>query len=188
MAHEWQRPTKASSLIVPVHVVVDNAMFLRLLCPPARVKVVVERIREKKTTARQGAAAMKHRDIVLIYGKDKTDQLCARLKEAGRWYYDEEWPKDEDEIYNYVTRPRKLNVENITSEKASMQATAHIDDAEAMNQLTAADGVFGAGVENSHGSWREGCARADLGRRGAEASQKEGKKGSRRTGSHGSCD
>ena len=67
-------------------------------------------------------------------------------REQGRFYYDEEFPDDEAEIYYYLNRPRKVNVDNIASERAEMKASVQVDDSEVMEQLTGPDGVFAAGA------------------------------------------
>lgn len=60
-----------------------------------RVKVQVERIREKKITARSGAVGMKQREIEKIYDEDKTKKLCAKLKaeECGQTYLAHQSPE-----------------------------------------------------------------------------------------------
>ena len=110
-----------------------------------RVKVNVERMREKKTTARQGAIAMKKRDIIKTY-PERGEELCKKLRSSGRFYHDEEFPSDSEEIFYYVRQPRKVNVDMIVGEKTSMTASMAVEDSAAMEQLTGPDGVFAAGA------------------------------------------
>ncbi|CAE7723531.1 unnamed protein product [Symbiodinium sp. CCMP2456] len=109
------------------------------------VKVNVERIREKKTTARAGALAMKKRDIVKTY-PERGEELCKKLRASGRYYRDEEFPSDSEEIFYYVRQPRKVNVDTIVGERATMGANMHVDDSATMEQLTGQDGVFCPGA------------------------------------------
>ncbi|CAE7408965.1 unnamed protein product [Symbiodinium microadriaticum] len=109
------------------------------------VKVNVERMREKKTTARQGGLAMKKRDIVKTY-PERGEELCKKLRASGRFYRDEEFPSDSEEIFYYVRQPRKVNVDTIVGEKATLGATMQVEDSAAMDQLTGQDGVFAAGA------------------------------------------
>ncbi|CAE7363034.1 unnamed protein product [Symbiodinium sp. CCMP2592] len=110
------------------------------------VKVHVERVREKKITSRSGAQGMKQHEIAKIYDEVKTQKLCAKLKAEGRFYYDPEFPEDETEIYYYLNRPRKVNVDNIASERANMTASMQVEDSDVMAELTGPDGVFAAGA------------------------------------------
>ncbi|CAE7826424.1 unnamed protein product [Symbiodinium sp. CCMP2592] len=109
------------------------------------VKVTVERMREKKTTARQGALAMKKRDIIKTY-PGRGEELCKKLRSSGRFYRDEEFPSDSEEIFYYVRQPRKVNVDVIVGEKASMSGSMAVEDSAAMEQMTGQDGVFAAGA------------------------------------------
>ena len=146
MAQQRQRPSEARALTFTVQhpnvigVVKTPPMSVR------RVKVCVERIRENKTTAREGALAMKKRDILNVYPEDKAEKLCKKLFAQGRYYEDEEFPGDNDEIFYYVRQPRKVNVDAVTSEKASLSANMKVGDASVMEQMTGSDGVFAAGA------------------------------------------
>lgn len=59
----------------------------------------MERKSEKEVLARSQREALKARDIKLKYPAPKGDQLIASLKKRGLWYYDPDFPQDEEDRY-----------------------------------------------------------------------------------------
>ena len=52
---------------------------------------------EFKNTTKSGRKGVKRRDMEKELPKEKVDALCNRLKSAGLWQYDEDWPNDEED-------------------------------------------------------------------------------------------
>ena len=111
----------------------------------SNVEVAFERRTEKKTTSTKQRAGTKHRDLVTIYGKDKADDLCQRLRAAGMYYADPDFPKDEDEIYFYANQGNILREKNSVVEGATVTVKEKGNEklAEAMMQE---GGVLASGV------------------------------------------
>lgn len=85
---------------------------------------------------------MKMRDILKKYPEQKALSLVKRLKEKGMFYYDEDFPGDEEEIYFYIGEGNVLKDKNSTSE--SQKVTLK----EAGKELAQALTSEGAPLEN----------------------------------------
>ena len=59
--------------------------------------IAVERRVEQVNTARNGLISMKARDILGKYPKEKAEALIKALKAKGRWYYDVDFPDDDED-------------------------------------------------------------------------------------------
>lgn len=54
---------------------------------------------EFKNIRKSGRKGVKRRDLEKELPKEKVDLLCNKLKSAGLWQYDEDWPDDQEDQY-----------------------------------------------------------------------------------------
>lgn len=62
-----------------------------------RVEVLVKRRSEKVVLSRAEREGVKARDIMSRYPAEKAQTLIKNLKDKGLWYYDPEFPKDDED-------------------------------------------------------------------------------------------
>lgn len=74
----------------------NHELYAPLLHAP-RVEVLVTRRAEKKVLSRAEREGLKARDIMARYPADKGKALIKSLKDRGLWYYDDEFPQDEED-------------------------------------------------------------------------------------------
>lgn len=70
--------------------------------PLPRLEVTIERRAEKKTLSRKEREGVKGRDLMKRYPADKAKSLMASLRAKGLWYWDTEFPGDEEELGNWA--------------------------------------------------------------------------------------
>lgn len=63
------------------------------------MEVAFTRKAEKITTNTKEREALKARDLLKRYAKPKADKLMKSLRERGLWYWDPEFPQDEEELW-----------------------------------------------------------------------------------------
>lgn len=108
--------------------------------------IVVEREIENKNTARAGFESAKARDLLLKYGQEKGKKLIEGLKSKGRWYWDPEFPQDEEEIYYYTSAPRSIVNENSTANRMKLQGKETNPDAGLLAAMTGEQGPLASGA------------------------------------------
>ena len=85
-----------------------------------RTEVHFERRAERRHTTKQGREGMKKRDIFLKYpDKSKATDLINRLYKGGLYYFDPDFPRDEEDwfssnkypstIYGFVSNNMEIN-------------------------------------------------------------------------------
>ena len=57
----------------------------------------ISRKAEARTTATRARAGTKARDIMKLYPKEKAEGLIQRLRSKGLWYFDSDFPGDEED-------------------------------------------------------------------------------------------
>ena len=103
------------------------------MCCAARVHVVTLARVDLLTAIAcfASSCAREARDIEAKYGKEKASELIARLRRSGHWYYDVNFPKDDDEVEYLVhlglkheTSTAVKNTEKLSAKKAECFARA----------------------------------------------------------------
>ncbi|CAL1165491.1 unnamed protein product [Cladocopium goreaui] len=92
-----------------------------------KVAVVLERRVEAVNTVRTGREGKKKRELEAKYPAAKVEQLTALLKSRGMWYWDPDFPGDEEEIYYYAGTGNQIRRDDITAEGMSLRGTANAD-------------------------------------------------------------
>ncbi|CAE7222534.1 unnamed protein product [Symbiodinium sp. KB8] len=111
-----------------------------------KVAIVVEREVENKNTSRAGFDSVKGRDLIKKYGETKGTKLVAALRNKGRWYWDPEFPQDEEEIYYYTSAPRSILNENSTANRMKLTGTEANPDSGLLSAMTGEQGPLNAGA------------------------------------------
>ncbi|CAE7837005.1 unnamed protein product [Symbiodinium sp. CCMP2592] len=111
-----------------------------------KVAIVVERSVEQKTTSRSGFEASKARDIIKMYGETKGQKLVKALRAKGRFYWDDDFPEDEEEIFYYTHARRKVLNDNSTANKLKIEAHESNPDTALVASLTGEEGPLHAGA------------------------------------------
>ena len=57
----------------------------------------ISRKAEARTTATRARAGTKAREIMKLYPKEKAESLIQRLRQKGLWYFDSDFPGDEED-------------------------------------------------------------------------------------------
>lgn len=65
--------------------------------PLLRVEVVFQRKAQTKATSTKARSGTKARDIHKAYPKEKAESLIKRLRERNLWYFDPDFPNDEED-------------------------------------------------------------------------------------------
>ena len=134
----------------------------------SQVAVHFERKATHQVTNTKQRSGIKERDLEKVYGATKTGVLVKKLKAAGMYYYDPDFPADEEdrlrsfdsynnfqvsgihahieleEIYYYANVGNTIKDENITSESQSLQVKSH--EKELVHAIAAEGAVLGAGA------------------------------------------
>lgn len=108
-----------------------------------KTELMVEGKQTNEVLSRKEMVAVKAKKIIEEYGDEKGKALIKRRREAGLYYEDEDWPTDEMESWIYMPQGRLLREDHSVSE--TMSGKAKIDDKQAFNALTGADGPLAAG-------------------------------------------
>ena len=108
-----------------------------------KTELMVERKQSSKVLSRKDMEAVKAKKIIEEYGEEKGKALIKRRRECGLYYDDEDWPSDELETWIYMPKGRLLRAEDSFTE--SMSGKAKLDDKQAFDALTGADGPLASG-------------------------------------------
>ena len=82
---------------MPTYFLKTNGVLLFQPWRP-RVAVLLERRVEAVNRVRTGREGKKKMELLSKYSKDKVDTLCAVLRSRGMWYWDPDFPGDEEEF------------------------------------------------------------------------------------------
>ena len=110
-----------------------------------RVAMKYERKVEQVNRVTGGREGQKYRDLEKKYGEAKAKKLTASLRQRGMWYWDEDFPGDEDEIYFYGSQARRVDHENRVTEGMAL-TTSTQPGQETLDAMTGEGGVLGQGV------------------------------------------
>ena len=127
-------------------------------------------------TATKERNGMKAREVYLRYPKDKADSLMKKLREKGMFHWDEDFPRDEEEIFYFIGVGNSVKDENITSEKAEV-AIKTKGDKELTEALIGENGMLAAGAVPDANTASEAGSKAVLDSvAGSTAPEKKGKR------------
>ena len=74
---------------------------LQSILPTLRVEVSIQRRSERITTARSEREGLKARDILVKYPEEKAKTLMASLRSRNLWYFDPDFPQDEEDCTDW---------------------------------------------------------------------------------------
>ncbi|CAL1166148.1 unnamed protein product, partial [Cladocopium goreaui] len=109
------------------------------------VALHVERTAETVNRTASGREGMKLRDIEAKYPPEKAKKLATLLRSRGMWYWDPDFPNDEEEIFYYTGKARSVSTENLTKESMTLKGVTSPDET-TLAALTGESGPLAAGA------------------------------------------